>query len=364
MAKPTVNDIAREAGVSLATVDRVLNHRPGVRGSTIAAVHDAISRLGYVRDIAAANLARQRSYRIVSALPESASQYIQALAEALEKAGAQATAARTELTLLRFPPEDMHILAVQLYALPDTTAGVALMAPETPVVRDAVRVLRARGIPVVTLVSDLPNAERDHFVGIDSASAGRTAGLLMGRFLGGRMGRVAVVAQSMLLRDSIERRRGFDEVMQADFPRIEVLPTIESHGSLATLREGLLETVRSEGEPQGVYLLGSGTRHLAEVVEDLGLCDRPVIISHDLTPFAREALREGWLDAVVTQNIGHLARSALRVLRALADGMEIDHGQERLRIEIVMRENMPADDAEMFEGRTSRNVWTGQSEPV
>jgi LacI family transcriptional regulator len=55
MGKPTVNDIAREAGVSLATVDRVLNARPGVRARTINAVNDAISRLGYVRDMAAAN---------------------------------------------------------------------------------------------------------------------------------------------------------------------------------------------------------------------------------------------------------------------------------------------------------------------
>ncbi|MES2813521.1 MAG: LacI family DNA-binding transcriptional regulator, partial [Pseudomonadota bacterium] len=44
--RPTVNDIAREAGVSLATVDRVLNARPGVREKTVTAVNDAIARLG------------------------------------------------------------------------------------------------------------------------------------------------------------------------------------------------------------------------------------------------------------------------------------------------------------------------------
>ncbi|MEL6316609.1 MAG: LacI family DNA-binding transcriptional regulator, partial [Pseudomonadota bacterium] len=35
MSRPTVHDIARVAGVSLATVDRVLNERPGVREKTI-----------------------------------------------------------------------------------------------------------------------------------------------------------------------------------------------------------------------------------------------------------------------------------------------------------------------------------------
>ena len=343
MSKPTVNDIAREAGVSLATVDRVLNARPGVRDSTIAAVHEAISRLGYVRDIAAANLARQRSYPLVVALPATSSQSVQTLMEALKDAAAQAAAARVEVEMLRFPPEDAHALAASLSALPATTAGVALMAPATPVVRDAVRALRSRGIPVVTLVSDLPDTERDHFVGIDGVAAGRTAGLLMGRFLGGRQGPVMVLAQSMLLRDSIDRRHGFDAVMQLDFPALTVLPTVESHGSSATMRAAVCEAVRTEGPPIGIYLLGSGTRHLAEVLGELPLPERPAVIGHDLTPFTRQALQEGWLDAVVTQNLGHLARSALRVLRARADGMAIDQDQERLRIDIVLRENLPAE---------------------
>ena len=63
--KPTVNDIARVAGVSLATVDRVLNSRPGVREVTIERVNKAIRELGYVRDQAAANLARGRTYNFL-----------------------------------------------------------------------------------------------------------------------------------------------------------------------------------------------------------------------------------------------------------------------------------------------------------
>jgi len=343
--RPTVIDIAREAGVSLATVDRVLNARPGVRDKTIAAVNEAIARLGYVRDVAAANLARGRTYRIAFVLPDTESQFVQTLAHAAETAGGPASGFRTEVLAVRFPAEDPHALAAALRILPDRdVAGVAVMAPETPVLRDAIRALRARGVAVVALVSDLPNTERDHFVGIDNRAAGRTAAVLMGRFLPQGARPVMVLAQSMLLRESIERRLGFDEVMLRDFPEVTVLPTLESHGSGHLLQQVVAELLRNTPQVGGIYLMGSGQRALSAVLEQIAPTPRPVIVSHELTPHARDALRQGRMDAVITQNVGHLVRSALRVLRAKTDRMPIDAGQERIRIEIVIRENLPAEE--------------------
>ena len=348
MGRPTVTDIAREAGVSLATVDRVLNARPGVKAKTVTAVQDAISKLGYVRDLAAANLARSRSYRMVVALPDNESQFVATLIQSLTDAALAAASTRTEMELLRYPEEDAHSLAAMLAEItPETTAGVALMAPETPVVRDAVRGLKARGVPVIALVSDLPTTDRDHFIGIDSRAAGRTAGVLMGRFLGFSGGKVMAIAPSMQLRDSIERRRGFDEVMLAQFPAVEVLPTLETHGSDATLRAAVTECLRHAPDVRGIYLLGSGHRALAATLADLGLTGRFTVIGHELTPHTRRALLAGHVDAIITQNPGHLARSALRVLRAKADRAPIDEAQEQLRIEIVIRENLTPDQGDL-----------------
>jgi LacI family transcriptional regulator len=339
--RPTVIDIAREAGVSLATVDRVLNARPGVREKTIRAVNEAISKLGYVRDLTAANLARGRTYRIAVLLPDTESQFIQSLAEALTEAGSAAATSRTELKLHRFPSEDPHALAALLSSLPDRDyVGVALLAPETPVLRDALRGLRANGIPVVALVSDLPNA--DHFVGIDNRAAGRTAGVMMGRFLGGGPGQVMVLGQSLLARDMIERRRGFDEVMQRDFPGIEVLQSLETHGSPTTLRQVVAEMLSNAPDIRGIYAMGDGNRALTQVLDELKLSGRLTVICHELTPHVRAALEQGQITAVITQNLGHLARSTLRVLRAKADHQPLDQGQEQIRIEIVLRENLPA----------------------
>lgn len=340
--RPTVNDIAREAGVSLATVDRVLNARPGVRQKTIIAVNDAIQKLGYVRDLAAANLARGRDYKMAIFVPDTESQFVQTLTEALEDAAASAMTSRIRVEMHRFPAEDMHALAAQLADLSvEDVSGVALMAPETPIVRDCVRALRAKGLPVVALVSDLPNTERDHYVGIDAQASGRTAGVLMGRFLGHGPARVMVIANSMQLRESIERRRGFDEVMQRNFPQIEALQTLETHGSASTLRHVVGEMLKHSPGISGVYILGSGHRALATTLSEFGLLGRMTVIAHELTAHTRHALELGHMDAVITQNLGHLARSALRVLRAKADRQPIDESQETLRIEIVIRENLP-----------------------
>jgi len=341
--RPTVNDIAREAGVSLATVDRVLNARPGVREKTIRAVNDAITKLGYVRDLAAANLARGRTYQMAVLLPDTESQFNQALADALTNAGQIAATSRVDLRLHRFPAEDPHALAAMLAELPGRGYdGVALMAPETPVLRDAVRGLRGKGLPVVALVSDLPNAGCDHFVGIDNCAAGRTAGVLMGRFLGGGPGQVLVLGQSLLARDMIERRRGFDEVMLRDFPGIEVLQSLETHGSPATLRQVVTEMLSNARQVRGIYAMGGGNRVLTQVIADAGLTGKLMVVCHELTPHVCAGLVSGEITAVITQNLGHLARSTLRVLRAKVDNLPLDAGQEQIRIEIVLRENLPA----------------------
>jgi LacI family transcriptional regulator len=146
LSRPTVNDIAKEAGVSLATVDRVMNARPGVRAKTILRVNEAIKRLGYVRDVAAANLARQRLYRFVFVLPDVPSQFVAGLRAAIEGAGTGLLNERTDIRVVTVPPRDPHALVRTLKMMEDERLdGVALMATETPHARDMIAHLKARG---------------------------------------------------------------------------------------------------------------------------------------------------------------------------------------------------------------------------
>lgn len=340
MGKPTVHDLAREAGVSLATVDRVLNARPGVRDATIERVQAAIDRIGYVRDVTAANLARRRQYRFAAVLPAGGGQFVDSLRGALQEAAVASE--RTQVKVLTVPAHDPHAVVKVLASVRASHFdGLALMIPETPQVRDAIARLRAEGLAVVALVSDLPNSERDHFVGINSRAAGRTAGLLMSRFLRPADGRVLIVSNSMLSRDSLERRLGFDEVMAEEAPSVEVLPSIESHDDPERMAEVVRTSLSVHGGVAGVYSLASGNTALLGALRQSGRLPGLTVIVHELTPVTRQALLDREVDAVITQNVGHLARSALRVMKAKTDGVGILEEQERIRIEVVVRENLP-----------------------
>lgn len=342
MARPTVHDVASEAGVSLATVDRVLNARPGVREKTVNRVNEAVRKLGYVRDTSAANLARQREYRFDIVLPRDTSQFTKTIKDALMEASGAQLAERTRVNIVFVQPDDPHDVAKSLHRLralkPD---GVALMVQETPQVRDAVARLKADGIAVAALLSDLPSSERDFFVGINNVSAGRTAALLMGRFIGGKPGKILVITNSMISRDSIDRRLGFDALMLDEFPDIQVLPSVETRNDPERARDIVQRMVAAHDDLAGVYSMGAGNRYLLDALRTNAVLDRVVYIGHELTPLTQKSLINGEIDAVIAQNVGHLARSVLRVLRAKCDGVGIFEAQERIRIDIITRENLP-----------------------
>lgn len=339
--KPTVNDIARVAGVSLATVDRVLNGRSGVRRATIDRVNCAIAELGYVRDTAAANLARGRVYQLVFLLPETDNEFVASLAREIEDQAMPMALDRTRARKVLLPPFDPQALVAALDELDAaTTDGVAVFGPETPEVCEAVNRARARGIAVVALVSDLPNSERDHFVGIDNVAAGRTAAQLLGRFLGG-VGQVLVITGSSLARDHVERRAGFDALMYEAFPNLEIVSVIEGRDDPEAVRQQLPEVFRTYPELSGIYSSAGGNPGLVDFLNDANAGHRMTVIAHDLTKTARGALADGVFDALISQNEGHLIRSATRLLKATADKRPFDQTQERIRTDIYLKENLP-----------------------
>ncbi len=339
--KPTVNDIARVAGVSLATVDRVLNRRPGVRAVTVQKVQKAIDELGYVRDTAAANLARNRVYNFLFVLPNTDNEFVEAISSQIAEQSRDQFIERTRIAIEKvapFEPQDIVNILDTVDSL--EVDGVAVFGPETPSVRDAVKRVRDKGVPVVALVSDLPSSDRDHFVGIDNISAGRTAAQLMGRFVH-REGKVLVLTGSRLARDHLERRQGFDLVVAEDFPHLEVVASVEGRDDPDLIYTMMPEIFETYPDLVGIYSSAAGNAGLIQFLSENTFSKDLVIIAHELTPLSREALRLGTFDALISQDSGHIVRSAIRLLRATSDKVPFNKAQERIRIDIYLKENLP-----------------------
>lgn len=336
--KPTVHDIARQAGVSLATVDRVLNNREGVRQKTRDLVLGAMAEIGYVRDVAAANLARQRHYTFDFILPDNANPFMQALRRELQQALPRVMLDRVQPSVHDVAAFDEAAMVAALdAALVRRPDGVAFVALDTPRVAAAASRLRQAGIGVVTLISDLSAEARDHYVGIDNIAAGRSAASLLGRFLRGRDGAVAILAGSLSQRDHRERLEGFLAVMRGEYPQLCLLPVIEGHDSGAEVAR-LLPAVLETPGLAGVYSLGAGNDGLVRALDG---CGRLSVVAHELDNASAAALRTGRIDAVLAQDPGHEIRSAIRTLRAHVDAVPVIAAQERIRIEIYLRDTLP-----------------------
>ncbi|MEM9971135.1 MAG: LacI family DNA-binding transcriptional regulator [Pseudomonadota bacterium] len=333
--------MARVAGVSLATVDRVLNDRPGVRSVTIKKVHAAIAELGYIRDTAAANLARRRIYNLLFVLPDTDNEFVLALRHQISEQAEKLANDRTEVSIaLATPFEANDIVSILDRLDPSKTDGVAIFSPETPSVRDAVKRIKDKGIAAVTLVSDLPTSDRDHFVGIDNISAGRTAAQLMGRFVR-RPGKILFITGSRFARDHLERRKGFDLVIAEEFPGLEVVATFEGRDDPDLIYRLLPEVFENHPNICGIYASAAGNEGLVRFLKQNRLPQDIVVVAHELTPLSRRALQNGYFDAVISQDSGHLVRSCARLLRATADNSPYNPAQERIRIDIYLKENMP-----------------------
>ncbi|PVB59434.1 LacI family DNA-binding transcriptional regulator [Labrenzia sp. 011] len=344
MRRVTIHDVAEAAGVSLATVDRVLNGRPGVRKNTIQKVKQAAEALNYKPDVFAAGLAKKRLYRFHFLLPNGPNAFMEDLTrEALSHAQTM-SGERMHVHVEPIDAFDGHRVAGTLALIERAVCdGVAVVAPAFPEVRAAIDRLQDRGVPVVTLVSDHPSSTRQHFVGIDNMAAGRTAGRLLGRFLPKEPVKIALIAGSLGLRDHAERFAGCREVIEADFPHLQLLKVREGRDDNARNADLVRGFVKDHPDLAGLYNIGAGNRGAISALQDTGRSQEIVFVGHELTPYTRDALRAGVLDAVIAQDPGHEIRSAIRVLRALCDGVPIIGGQERIGIDIFLKDNLPQD---------------------
>jgi LacI family transcriptional regulator len=340
-ARVTLEDVARDSGLSVATVDRVINERPGVRERTRSRVLDVACRLGYIAGAAEEVAKITRPLPLVSldfVLPNGTNTFILNLAEQLEMFAARRPDLRLRLHMIEgFNPA---ALAAKLAELMGRSNGVGITALDHPVVREAIRGLTGSGIPVLTLASDIMNVPRLAYVGIDNRAAGRLAGYLLGRFLPKGPAKVAVFAGSLSYRGHEEREMGFRHIVNEAYPELSVVELREVNDDPGRGYEEAKALLAKYADIAGIYSIGAGTEGIARALEETGRAQDVVFVGHELTEHTRRYLMSGTMDVVIDQNPRVEAREAIELLTRAARREPFQRGAN-LRVHAIFRENLP-----------------------
>jgi LacI family transcriptional regulator len=341
LSRARMADVARAAGVSTASVDRVLNRRGGVRPATVQLVLNAAARLAYATESELEAASAPKPMRLVFLLPAGTNQFLALLGRLISTAEAQAAAyqARCRVETIRsFNPD---LLAKALLRHGRQADGVAFMALEHPAVREAVNQLAERGVPTVTLISDIANTRRSAYVGLDNRSAGRTAGYLIARFIGARPAKVAMIAGSLSYRAHEEREMGFQHLFAEMAPQITVVGLREGHDEEAINYRQTRQLLAEHPDLAGIYNIGGGAAGVGRALKEARRDNSVILVGHGLTPDTRALLIDGTMDAVITQNPHTSFLACLHAFANIRAGRDAYHGLEPTRSEVLFRENLP-----------------------
>ena len=195
-AVPTLVDVAREAGVSIATASRVLSGAQHVSEARARAVRKAITELGYRHNAVASALRSQRTETVGLILPRYTTGFLSALiesvSEALDDAGLS--------LVLRYSAEgDDHDARTVESLLSRRVDGLVICPPTEEVSRDAVAA--ADRVPVVQVGRHIFGDGTDS-VGLDD---NRATDLLVGALADG--GATELVTVGLSPADPADARR-------------------------------------------------------------------------------------------------------------------------------------------------------------
>jgi LacI family transcriptional regulator len=339
--KVTIVDIAKLADVSTATVDRVLNGRSGVKALTVKRVMKAAAELGYVDE----SDERARDVRPLSQisfiLPEGNNRYITMLGRMVSEMGQQLERFSIKPTVEYIPSFNPDLLAKTLQRHAKQADGIAFMAIEHPMVREAVNRITAAGTPVATLISDVASPGRTAYFGLDNRAAGRMAGYLLARFISKRPAKVAMIAGSLSYRAHGEREMGFLDILQELYPDINVVGLREGHDDEALNYRQMRALLTHHPDLDGIYNIGGGASGIGRALKDARRERDVVFVGHGLTSDTREFLLDGTMDAVITQSAEDTILKCATLFRDLREGRKVASASDPMRVEVVFRENLP-----------------------
>ncbi len=318
--RPTITDLAAQAGVSVATVDRVLNRRLPVRQDTAIRVVQAAEAIGYH----ATGLLKRR----LTEVPRRSFGFLLQKRHDIfyQSFGAELVAATKGFeavdgkAVLEFVDELVPArIAARIRDLADRVEAMAIVAVDHPTVNEAVEDVVARGKAVFTLLSDITSPARSCCLAVDSRKAGRTAAWTISK-LAKQPGKVGILLGSHRYLSQEISEISFRSYMREHAPAFQAMEPIINLDDERIAYEAVVDMLASNPDLAGIYVSGGGQEGLVRALREERGKRHVVAVCNELTPSTRAALIDGTIDMALRTPIEAMAGRAVALMAGAHGG--------------------------------------------
>lgn len=312
MRRPTIPDLAEAAGVSVATVNRVLSSAANVRLATRERVQQAAEAIGFygVGSIQARVAAARPRLRFGVLLLQPHRPFYQNVARALEDAAADATGADIELRIDFLEDLSPQNIAARALDLAQSCNAICVTAAVHPVVAEALEAIQARGIPVFALISQLSVTGQMSYIGLDNWKVGRTSAWTFANIC--RVpGKIGILMGNPRYRNQEMNEAGFRSYFREHAPEFFLLEPISTFESAAVAQEMTEKLLADHPDLAGLYISGGGISGALAALRGSGRAGSIVVVGYDLTDVTRAALLDGTMTLIISHPLARLARKAV-----------------------------------------------------
>jgi LacI family transcriptional regulator len=311
----TTKQIAELAGVSRGTVDRALHNRGRVRPEVAERIRAIAEELGYQPHPAAQALVlSNKEFKIGAYVQSTATPTMKMVLEGVEKAAEELEAFGVTTLIRKHYTIDK---AVELAAIEEFLAegcqAIALTPVTDPEIVRKVDELMEAGIPVVVFNGELPKSKRLCYVGMDNYVGGKIFGEMMGNMLPNG-GKVLPITAHLTNYAHYIRARGFMEVIQSEFPQIELLPLQACFDNDEFAYEITQMALQEHPDLAGIYSASAGTQGACRAVEDAGRTGQIRVFTFDSNLPNIMDLQAGRITLLIDQGAKVQGYRALHIL--------------------------------------------------
>jgi LacI family transcriptional regulator len=339
--RPGMTELARAAGVSVASVDRVLNGRERVSEATRTLIAETARRINHPAAVRLSGEAGDtRTIRMGVLLHKSGQEFYQNMAQELRNAAASAPGLHVDLQLEFATSQAPREVEALLRKLGDRCDVVAATAVNHPEITAAVEDLKSKGVPVFALLSDFAQGARAGYVGLNNLKVGRVAGWMIGLAAKGA-GKVAIFVGGARWHGHDLRETGFRAYLREERPDLEVMEAIVNLETRQLTLDATIALLARYPDLRGIYVAGGGMEGAIAALRQTRNPGDVALVVNELTSDSRAALALGWVTMIDATPVPDLCKDVIALMaKAVVPGAVTTGLQHFLPIQLHVAESI------------------------